>query len=133
MIRAVADTHTFIWYLGGDKRLSTTARELIDTTARNGDSIAVSSISLFETVYLMERNRVPAQTLARLTAELLAADAIFAETPPNHAIATIMQKVLASQIPEMPDRIVAATALSLGVPVISRDARIQASSIQTIW
>jgi PIN domain nuclease of toxin-antitoxin system len=33
----------------------------------------------------------------------------------------------------MPDRIVAATALHYGVPVISRDGRIRASNIRTIW
>jgi len=33
----------------------------------------------------------------------------------------------------MPDRIVAATAVHFGVPVISRDGRIRASSVQTIW
>jgi PIN domain nuclease of toxin-antitoxin system len=33
MIRAVADTHTFIWYLAGDKRLSVKGREFINTTA----------------------------------------------------------------------------------------------------
>ena len=38
-----------------------------------------------------------------------------------------------SQIPDLPDRIIAATALYLNVPVISRDRRIQLSSIDTIW
>jgi PIN domain nuclease of toxin-antitoxin system len=33
----------------------------------------------------------------------------------------------------MPDRIVAATALYFGVPAISRDGRIRASNIQTVW
>jgi hypothetical protein len=33
----------------------------------------------------------------------------------------------------MPDRIVAATAIYLGVPVISRDGQIRASAIKTVW
>lgn len=44
-----------------------------------------------------------------------------------------MRQVPRDQIPDMPDRIVAATALHFGVPVISRDGRIRASSIQTLW
>jgi predicted nucleic acid-binding protein len=36
-------------------------------------------------------------------------------------------------IPDMPDRIIAATALHLGVPLISRDAKIRASNIATVW
>ncbi len=133
MIRAVADTHTFIWYLAGDKRLSEQGRRFIDTAARDGDTVAVSSISLIEAVYLAERSRVPAGTLSRLVGELLAADGVFTEVPIDQQVATIMQQVPPGEIPEMPDRIIAATALRLGVPVISRDARIQASSIQTIW
>jgi hypothetical protein len=33
----------------------------------------------------------------------------------------------------MPDRIIAATALYLRVPVISRDYEIQLSGVDTIW
>jgi PIN domain nuclease of toxin-antitoxin system len=33
----------------------------------------------------------------------------------------------------LPDRIIAATAVHLGVPVISRDRKIQSSSIATVW
>jgi PIN domain nuclease of toxin-antitoxin system len=33
----------------------------------------------------------------------------------------------------MPDRIIAATALHLSVPLITRDRKIHASSIETIW
>ncbi len=44
-----------------------------------------------------------------------------------------MRQVPRVEIPDMPDRIVAATALYLGVPVISRDSRIRASNVQTVW
>lgn len=37
------------------------------------------------------------------------------------------------QIPDLPDRIIAATALYIQVPVISRDRKIKLSDIQTIW
>jgi len=33
----------------------------------------------------------------------------------------------------MPDRIVAATALVLQLPLVSKDSRIRASEVQTIW
>jgi PIN domain nuclease of toxin-antitoxin system len=33
----------------------------------------------------------------------------------------------------MPDRIIAGTALSYGVPIISRDRKISASAVETIW
>jgi len=36
-------------------------------------------------------------------------------------------------VPDMPDRIVAATAVYYSVPVISRDGKIRASNVQTVW
>lgn len=44
-----------------------------------------------------------------------------------------MLKVPRAAVPDMPDRIVAATAVHFGVPVVSRDKRIQSSTISSIW
>jgi PIN domain nuclease of toxin-antitoxin system len=33
----------------------------------------------------------------------------------------------------LPDRIIVATALHLGVPLISRDRQIQLAEVETIW
>jgi predicted nucleic acid-binding protein len=58
---------------------------------------------------------------------------VFTEVIVDHQIAWIIGNVPRGQIPDMPDRIIAATALHLGVPLISRDAKIKASHITTIW
>jgi predicted nucleic acid-binding protein len=60
-------------------------------------------------------------------------DALFVEIPFDRNIALTLRQVDRSQIPDLPDRIIAATALYFNVPVISRDRRIQLSSIDTIW
>jgi PIN domain nuclease of toxin-antitoxin system len=57
MIAGVADTHTVLWYLLKDARLSDRAHEFIDEAAAAGNDIAVSAISLAEIVYLIEKNR----------------------------------------------------------------------------
>jgi predicted nucleic acid-binding protein len=44
-----------------------------------------------------------------------------------------MASIPRSQVPDMPDRIIAATALQLMVPVVSRDAKIRALNLETIW
>ena len=36
-------------------------------------------------------------------------------------------------VPEMPDWIIAATALALGLPLVTRDLRIRSTSVPTIW
>ena len=60
-------------------------------------------------------------------------DALLVEIPFDRNIALTLRQVDRSQIPDLPDRIIAATGLYLNVPVISRDRRIQLSSIDTIW
>lgn len=42
-----------------------------------------------------------------------------------------MRQVSRADVPDMPDRIVAATGVYFGVPVISRDRRIRASNVVT--
>ncbi len=133
MIVAVADTHAAIWYLSQDSRLSSTAKLIIDTAMQNGAEIAVSSITFIEMVYLIEKGRIPPQRFSQLATELNFPDSLFVEYPVNLNIARALSRVDVGQIPDMPDRIVAATALHLNVPVISRDGKIRLSTIQTIW
>jgi PIN domain nuclease of toxin-antitoxin system len=70
MIAGVADTHTVLWYLFDDERLSAAAGEFIEQAAAAGNRIGVSSISLAEIIYLIEKNRVAANTYADLKAAL---------------------------------------------------------------
>jgi PIN domain nuclease of toxin-antitoxin system len=133
MLRAVADTHTVIWYLYNDARLSSTARTWIEDAAAADEQIAVSTITLAEMIYLIEKRRIDAAALARLMTDLEAADAVLVEIPFDRRVAQAMARVVRTEVPDLPDRIIAATALHLGVPVISRDRKIQASSLETVW
>jgi PIN domain nuclease of toxin-antitoxin system len=133
MIVAVADTHSFIWYLDADRRLSEIAKQAIDRATQTGDDIGISAITLVETVYLVEKGRVPRQTLARMIAEVQSPQSVFVELPLDVEVVQALQQVSRAEVPDMPDRIIAATALHFQVPVISRDAKIQAANLQTIW
>ena len=81
MIVAVADTHTVIWYLFDDSRLSNTARQTIETAAVDGNQIGIASITLAEIVYLSEKNRIPEQTLERLLNAIEVEDSVLIEIP----------------------------------------------------
>jgi PIN domain nuclease of toxin-antitoxin system len=133
VLRAVADTHAVIWYIFGDARLSTTARNTIEQIAAEGSQVAFSSITLAEIVYLSERGRIDAATLDRLLRAVDGENAVLAEVPFDRNIAQSLMRVERSQIPDLPDRIIAATALFLELPLISRDRRIQLSDVDTIW
>lgn len=129
----VADTHTALWYLFGDRRLSVAARAFIEDAELARLKIAVSTISLVEVVYLGEKSRIIAgafETIMRCFAD---AEQVFVEAPVDAAIAEAMQRVSRAQVPDMPDRIIAATGLHFGVPVITRDSEITAADVATIW
>ncbi|GET38886.1 type II toxin-antitoxin system VapC family toxin [Microseira wollei] len=133
MLGAVADTHVVIWYIFADPRLSATARTTIEQIAADGNQVAFSSITLAEIVYLTERGRIDVTTLDRLLEALEGDNALLVEIPFDRNIAQALRQVDRVQIPDLPDRIIAATAMYLNVPIISRDRRIQLSDIETIW
>jgi PIN domain nuclease of toxin-antitoxin system len=58
MIAGVADTHVALWYLFGDSRLSKSAKAFIDQAANARRKVALSVISLAETIYVIEKNRL---------------------------------------------------------------------------
>jgi len=133
VILGVTDTHAAIWYLTNDPRLSPSAGAVFTQAAAIQDQIVLSSISLIEVVYLEERGRIPMGTRAIMEALLSGTDPLLFEVPVDRRIAAAMSRVERSLVPDMPDRIIAATALFLNVPVISRDGRIRSSGIATIW
>jgi len=133
MIAGVADTHTALWYLLKNPRLSATARQFMDDAAAAGHDIVLSPISLAEIVYLVEKNRLPASAYHELKNALADPDYVIEEAPFTMEIVDAMRQVPRADVPDMPDRIVAATGVYLGVPVISCDGRIRSSSVHTVW
>ena len=105
----------------------------MDDAAHAGHGIALSPISLAEIVYLVEKNRLPVSAYDDLKAALADSGYVIEEAPFTADVVEALRQVPRAQVPDMPDRIVAATAVHLRVPVISRDGRIQSSNIQTIW
>ena len=133
MIAAIADTHTAIWYIFADARLSATAKDRIEEAAAQGDQIGVSPIALAKIVYLVEKDRIVADALTRVRLTLRHPDEGLTEVPVDGQVVEYMQVLPRDEVPDLPDRIIGATALALHVPVISRDRQIRASSLETIW
>ena len=100
---------------------------------RTAIRLACHSISLAEVVYLTEKSRIPAATLENALKVLRDPEQVLTEVPFDSTIAEMMRLVPREDVPDFPDRIVAATALQYGVPVISRDGKIRAAKLQTIW
>ena len=130
---AVLDTHAAIWYLFDSASLSERAFTFIDAAASSGAPMFLSAISLVEVVYLSERGRVAPEVLSALTSEVNRERPTFRLVTLDAYVADALRKVPRDVVPDMPDRIIAATAVHLGLPLITRDRRLQSSGIPTIW
>ncbi len=133
MTAVAADTQSIIWYLTNSPKLSAVALAALDDAIQNGDLIYVSSITIVEATYLVEKNRIAETTMAQLTAILKDSANGYKLAPLSLEIAQAVRQVPREIVPEMPDRIIAATALQMGVPLVTSDLQIRASNVTTIW
>ena len=129
----VVDTHAAVWYLLNAKNLSADARKVMDEATDAGEPVYISSISLVEIVYLVEKGRLPGVVIDRLTAALSDPNSGFVIAPLDESAALAVQRISRDIVPDMPDRIIAATALNLGLPLVTRDSDITNAGITTIW
>jgi PIN domain nuclease of toxin-antitoxin system len=127
------DTHAAIWYFLNSKKLPARARKAIERTIGQGGQILISAVTLVETVYLVEAGRVPFEALRKLKEAMAGNASGFEVVPVDAAIAEAVGQIPRTAVPDMPDRIIGATAVHLGIPLVTRDRRLRAASIRTIW
>src|SRR5690242_21534268 len=121
MSACVVDTHTLIWYVLNDPRLSSAAKTAILNTAAAGDSAFVPSISLVEIIYLIEKGRFPQALLQRIFSLLDDPLRELKSVSLDENIAQALQQIPRHIVPDMPDRIIAATALHMNLPLVTAD------------
>jgi PIN domain nuclease of toxin-antitoxin system len=130
----VTDTHALVWHAIASPRLTPPAKGCFERADSGGARIRIPTIVLVELVYLSERGRVQTWLPARVLALLDAPNASYLVAPLDRNVAQAVAQVPRQAVPEMPDRIITATALSLGFPLVSADAKIQAAGVvPVIW
>ena len=130
----VVDTHAAIWYFANSTELSPTARNAINNAVVNHETLFLSAISLVEIVYLIERGRLLPATLPSLLHALNLPNSSFGVADLTSGVAQSLASISRAIVSDMPDRIIAATALHLGLPLITKDRQIQAlPNVRTIW
>jgi len=127
----VTDTHPFVWYLAADEaRLSPSARSVFENADSAKAIIIIPAIVLAESLYLAEKGRIKAKAgdILRLVENALN----YRLYPLDLSVIQIAWEL--RKIPEINDRVIAATARRLGLELITDDKAIRQSGyVQTLW
>jgi PIN domain nuclease of toxin-antitoxin system len=127
----VVDTCVVIWLASDPGLLSAAATEAIRTARQNG-GVGISCISLFELAWLARNHRIVLKT--SLEAFLAEVEARFIILPITAAVTRIAVEFPASYPLDPMDRIIGATALDRGVPLVTKDKMIRkAKALSVIW
>ena len=119
------DTHAWVWSLMASHRLTNAAKTVISTAS----AVHVSPISLFEVAQKVRAGKWPEM---RPHLSVLAADEQARTAPFSRSVALLAGSMdWAHRDPF--DRIIAATAVELACPVISKDAEFDGLDGLTGW
>ena len=128
------DTHAAVWYFAKSPQMSAIARNAVNNAIADGFIIILPTISIVEIIYLVEKGRLVPQTSISLMQALKLPNSSFVSQDLTEDVAQTLAQIPRSIVPDMPDRIIAATALHLNLPLVTKDHKIRAlRNIQTIW
>lgn len=133
MTLAVIDTHALLWALTGQrKRLGRRALRLVERADRGQAALYVPTISLVEVGEAERRGAIRLTNGFDRWVEDLFATGHFHCIDLTAAIVRRAQTLFT--IPERGDRLIAASALELELPLITRDPKIaRAAAVPLIW
>jgi PIN domain nuclease of toxin-antitoxin system len=119
----VADTHALLWYLLSPERLSHAAAAAFEQAALSGEAVYVPAISIVEIAYLVEKGRFLEEDWNLLISVLDSPAHRLVVAPLDAGISVAVRHISRVLVPDMPDRIIAATAMDLNLPLVTRDAK----------
>jgi PIN domain nuclease of toxin-antitoxin system len=128
----LVDTHVVVWLAFDQTQLSTKARAAINDARQKGEGLAISDITLLELATLSNKGRIRLEI--SLESFLHEVEARFIILPISGR-ACVRALGLPAAYPKDPaDRIIGATALVEGLPLVTADREIRRSrALRTIW
>ena len=129
----VLDTHVWIWWVANPDQISKRAQEKIDL-AMEREEICISAISSWEVALLVRKGRL--ELTMPVDDWIARSEALpFVRFLPLDNRIALRCNELPGEIHEDPaDRIIIATAMTLGAPLVSKDTKIRSyPHVETIW
>lgn len=128
--RYLADTHAVLWFAGKSPRLSTRARRVF-SGLNVSTEISVSVVSLWEIALLHDQGRIRLTSGFTPFCDAMLATGFRIEHLEREDIEEA--RALASLV-DPGDRLIAGTALRLGVPLLSADRRVRKTpNLEVVW
>lgn len=132
-MRVLLDTHTCLWTLQGDPQLSATAYRIINDV---GNEAFLSVASLWEMAIKVCKGTLIVNTGGQPFAQAIMQDLRAAQIgllgiAPHHALAVATLPLGGHKDPF--DRLIAVQAFIEGIPLLSRDARLDQYGVERIW
>jgi len=129
----VLDTHAWVWWLNDPQVLPNRARQAVREAAADR-AVYVSAISTWEVALLAGRNRIRFTMVAQDWVMRSEALPFLHFVPVDNAIAIRAVRLAEPFHKDPADRIIVATAMMMGAPIVSSDSRIlQYPHVQAIW
>ncbi len=129
----VLDTHAWVWWVSGSTELSRRARRAIEAGVEDG-SVRVSAISVWEVAQLVARGRLELTVDVADWVGSCEALPFLGFVPVDSRIALRSTDLPAPLHEDPADRVIVATALVLGAPLVTKDNRLRRyRHIETIW
>ena len=131
-MRAVLDTHIWVWWLTGDPALTARERTALDGAANAGD-LCLAAISLWEAQMLHARGRLSLPVPLPDWLQRAAAPPVVTVLPLDVQVVTTLAKLPERFHGDPADRLIVATARAHQLPLATHDTRIRASRTVRIW
>jgi len=122
----VTDTHSLLWHMTDDPRLSSRVKKIFDN-----DYIFIPCIVFFELLYLVEKKRIVSDIDTFFA--MVSSSENYKVEPLCLPIIENSRKIPREMVADPWDRLIAATSMHLRLPLITRDENLKEIGLEVIW
>jgi PIN domain nuclease of toxin-antitoxin system len=128
----LVDTHVVVWLAFDPHEISRKAKQAIEGARENGGGLAISDITLLELATLVSQGRIRLDI--SVESFLQEVESRFVVLPMNSRVCARAITLPGTYPKDPADRIIGATALVEGLPLLTADREIRRAGVfQTIW